>query len=400
MSDFNSFMNNYNAGMQAANGVLGAIQTANGLIQQHKYNQAIGDDYATAVRASAGLSLSPAQQAQMNFNANEAQKQRDYETEMSNTAYQRQVQDMIKAGVNPAMAMNKANGASTPSGVAANAGSPIQSKWDGFQNAVAMKQMNIQTQQMLADLRVKRAEAENIESDTTGKDIQNGYAAEYARLRNEGQDLLNSISRKEMNRIDEEIENLKKQRDVYNATIDKLEEEKNYTITNRDYLENKKLLENITSDLAVELQPFIKEYYAAQSSAQRAQAGLNFVRAAWEKGLYSDDYIFNLQQAAGQDVGIKKNQLARDRIKYNFEELELQLWKDKHGYNPNRSDGFNRLMNGVDITGSVLDRVGISGDKLWTNERTYSDYNEDTHGTGSSTGSYSTYSTGRRVKKK
>lgn len=62
--------------------------------------------------------LTGAQQQANAFSANEAQKQRDWETEMSNTAFQRQVADMRAAGVNPAMAMNGSSGASTPSGSA------------------------------------------------------------------------------------------------------------------------------------------------------------------------------------------------------------------------------------------------------------------------------------------
>lgn len=56
------------------------------------------------------------------FSATEAQKQRDWEEQMSNTAVQRQVADMEKAGVNPAVALGNSGsiGASTPSGAMAN----------------------------------------------------------------------------------------------------------------------------------------------------------------------------------------------------------------------------------------------------------------------------------------
>jgi len=53
----------------------------------------------------------------MNFTAQEAQKNRDYQERLSNTAYQRARDDMIKAGLNPALMYAKGGMSSaTPSG--------------------------------------------------------------------------------------------------------------------------------------------------------------------------------------------------------------------------------------------------------------------------------------------
>lgn len=56
------------------------------------------------------------------FNSREAQKSRDWQEKMSNTAYQRAVADMRAAGFNPALAFSQ-GGATTPAGSTASGNS-------------------------------------------------------------------------------------------------------------------------------------------------------------------------------------------------------------------------------------------------------------------------------------
>ena len=110
-------------------------------------------------------------QATMDFNAQEAQKNRDYQTEMSNTAYQRAIKDMSVAGLNPMLAYSQ-GGASSPSGSTAS-GSVARVEnaiGNAVNSAVASTGAGVQYMSGVQNVRNMMAQEANIDASTANLD--------------------------------------------------------------------------------------------------------------------------------------------------------------------------------------------------------------------------------------
>lgn len=100
------------AGGLASTALSGAMASASNA-ESYKYTNLLQEDAQNWNKA--------AMMEEERYNSEEAQKARDYQTKMSNTAFQRAVADLRAANLNPMLAVGQA--ASTPSGSTASIGS-------------------------------------------------------------------------------------------------------------------------------------------------------------------------------------------------------------------------------------------------------------------------------------
>lgn len=200
-----------------------------GLIKNWK--KATGKDgvLSNLVKGVSGAGLTNAQIEQNDWNAEEAQKQRDWTENMDATKYQRQTQDMRAAGLNPAMMYGGSQSASSLSGDAAS-GSSVGNPSPGVFNSILDV---IFAKQRMENLR--------IEGEKMRNEGKAALISAYAARENAGTNARNAGTAEWNARIAEARKDI--ERDLANsnidlnaASIDKMAEDAAYVRELRSYV--------------------------------------------------------------------------------------------------------------------------------------------------------------------
>lgn len=125
----------------------------------------LGDIGAAVVGGVFGMS---GQRSANEANLQIARDQMAFQERMSNTAHQREVEDLRKAGLNPLLSAG-GSGASTPSGASATMGNELSGFARAPETIIALRKAR-------ADISQTRAQEAYIKSQQDGVDLQNELA--------------------------------------------------------------------------------------------------------------------------------------------------------------------------------------------------------------------------------
>lgn len=232
--------------------------------------------------------MSGAEREAAEFNANEAQKARDWNLQVDNTKYQRQVTDMQNAGINPALAMNggvSTQATSNATGSASTSPTPMMSVVDFATTMANLK--NLEAQKNLTDAQSRLANA-----NALSVEIANKYKDRLELAIAVGQENAANLTKAQIDKTNAEIAKAKEEMKLVIAQA-KTEEER------QNALKAQALLDKANAEQIEALKPLLIEMYKAQTDEAKARAAESFARAAYQNKLIDSGYIESMAREQG-----------------------------------------------------------------------------------------------------
>ena len=300
---------------------------------------------------------------QNEFNSNEAQITREWNQQMDNTKYQRQVADMQAAGVNPALAMNGGVTTQATSNATASSGSGIPGGLDlssVMEMALQMSQFKLQSKQLklqekLIDSQVNKnnADANKTNKETSWIDQLNSANIDQIRAN------INKVW-SDISVNDSTIDLNGHKIDMYDAQTGLFNSQMNTEEKKAQLLESQKVINDLTKQKMQILMPYVERYqksvialneantekayqdaYAAYASASNslAQASLN-------EEIVSSDYYKKMGGKIDAETG-----MIVENTKLTTQKIKTEEWTTLYTKRSYKWQGFN---NAVDNTCKVV----------------------------------------------
>ena len=293
---------------------------------------------------------------QNEFNSNEAQVTREWNQQMDNTKYQRQVADMQAAGVNPALAMNGGVTTQATSNATASSGSGIPGGLDlssVMEMAVQMSQLKLQKK--LTDSQVKLMQSQinknNADANKTNKEtswIDRLNSANIDKIRADINQVWSNIS---VN--DSTIELNGHKIDMYDAQTGLFNSQMNTEEKKAQLLESQKAINDLTKQKMQILMPYVEKYqksiislneantekayqdaYAAYASASNSLA-----QAALNEEIVSSDYYNKM----GGKIDAETGQII-ESTKLTTQKIKTEEWTTLYTKRAYKWQGFNNAV--------------------------------------------------------